>query len=231
MRLSSLEYSLSPEETDNKFIHLTNNAIQKFSNSYGSFEDANQLSFSDFQRFLETQNGTKDINFKNSILPRITSIICKTLISTKKKLTTENRKWTFEIFGYDFIIDNDLNPLLIEINSNPCLELSSNLLKSLIPRMINDAFKLTIDIHFPNNSTVSDSNNKVYHVQGYSDTENMFEEICNLNDFSSNKNINSNILSSNYIISISKNQSVKIKRNLHKSKIAKRNLFVHCSSC
>lgn len=34
---------------------------------------------------------------------------------------------------------------LIEINTNPCLEESSNLLKSYIPRMLDDMFKLTID--------------------------------------------------------------------------------------
>lgn len=36
-------------------------------------------------------------------------------------------------------------PWLIEVNNNPCLEESSQLLKQLIPRMLNDAFKLTID--------------------------------------------------------------------------------------
>jgi len=33
-----------------------------------------------------------------------------------------------EIFGYDFILDHDLNPWLIEVNTNPCLEESSSLL-------------------------------------------------------------------------------------------------------
>jgi D-alanine-D-alanine ligase-like ATP-grasp enzyme len=54
-----------------------------------------------------------------------------------------------EIFGYDFILDEDLNPWLIEVNTNPCLEESSTLLKTLIPRMIDDALKLTVDIIFP----------------------------------------------------------------------------------
>lgn len=51
----------------------------------------------------------------------------------------------FELFGYDFIIDSDFNTWLIEVNTNPCLEESSQLLKQLLPRMINDMFKLTID--------------------------------------------------------------------------------------
>jgi len=54
-----------------------------------------------------------------------------------------------EIFGYDFILDEDLNPWLIEVNTNPCLEESSTLLKVLIPRMLDDALKLTLDVVFP----------------------------------------------------------------------------------
>jgi tubulin monoglycylase TTLL3/8 len=34
---------------------------------------------------------------------------------------------------------------MIEVNTNPCIEESSNLLKVLIPRMLDDMFKLTLD--------------------------------------------------------------------------------------
>ena len=51
--------------------------------------------------------------------------------------------------GYDFIIDENLQPFLIEVNTNPCIEDSSNLLKMLLPRMIDDMFRLTVDPIFP----------------------------------------------------------------------------------
>ena len=47
------------------------------------------------------------------------------------------------------MIDYLLKPWLIEVNTNPCLEESSGLLKQLVPRMIDDAFKLTLDVVFP----------------------------------------------------------------------------------
>lgn len=37
---------------------------------------------------------------------------------------------------------------MIEVNTNPCLEESSALLSELIPRMIDDALKLTVDLIF-----------------------------------------------------------------------------------
>ena len=65
------------------------------------------------------------------------------------------RKHCFEIFGYDYIIDSDFNVWLIEVNTNPCIEESSNLLKKLMPRMLDDAFKLTIDVLFPTSTNAN----------------------------------------------------------------------------
>ena len=53
------------------------------------------------------------------------------------------------MFGYDFMCDHDLTVWLIECNTNPCLDGSSAILRRLLPRMIDDAFKLTIDRYCP----------------------------------------------------------------------------------
>jgi len=47
------------------------------------------------------------------------------------------------------MIDFRLKPWLIEVNTNPCLEESSALLRQLVPRMVDDALKLTLDVVFP----------------------------------------------------------------------------------
>lgn len=65
------------------------------------------------------------------------------------KLNPSAKKHQFEIFGYDFMIDQMLQPWLIEVNTNPCLEETSAILKKFLPRMIDDAFKLTLDVLFP----------------------------------------------------------------------------------
>ena len=46
-------------------------------------------------------------------------------------------------------MDEKLNTYLIEVNTNPCLEESSKLLETLLPRLIDDMLKLTIDKVFP----------------------------------------------------------------------------------
>ena len=47
----------------------------------------------------------------------------------------------FEIFGLDFMIDNDLKLWLIEVNSNPCLELSCPLLAQIIPNLVENVLQ------------------------------------------------------------------------------------------
>lgn len=76
-------------------------------------------------------------------------IIIKTFNAVRKQIDPHNYKYCFELFGYDFILDEDFNMYLIEVNTNPCIEESSNLLKTLLPRMLEDMFKLTVDVVFP----------------------------------------------------------------------------------
>jgi tubulin polyglutamylase TTLL1 len=56
------------------------------------------------------------------------------------------------------MIDSEFKPWLIEINTNPCLELACPLLARLIPQMVDQAFRVSLDIiypppcHYPNTS-------------------------------------------------------------------------------
>ena len=65
--------------------------------------------------------------------------------SVKYKINKKRRNYQFEIFGYDFMMDKDFNLFLIEINTNPGLEESSPWIKIIVPRMLDDALRLTID--------------------------------------------------------------------------------------
>lgn len=76
-------------------------------------------------------------------------IIELSLKAARLKLNKNNRKFCFEIFGYDFMIDQARRPWLIEVNTNPCLEESSDLLSQYVPRMLDDALKITLDLVYP----------------------------------------------------------------------------------
>ena len=46
------------------------------------------------------------------------------------------------------MIDENFKVWLIEVNTNPCFELASPLLSKIIPQMLDNTFKLTIDSVF-----------------------------------------------------------------------------------
>ena len=154
------------------FIHLTNYSVQKNNKNFSQNEIGNEISFNTFQRELD-KNG--DINFKKNIFENIIKIIEITANIAKNKINILNRKNCFELFGYDFILDEDYKPFLLEINTNPGYEESSPLIKMLIPRMIDDALRLTIDKVFERNDNCKHSSQ--FKVDGYNDEENMWQKI------------------------------------------------------
>jgi hypothetical protein len=50
LRTSCKEFTL--KNVDNKYVHLTNDAVQKYSQDYGKFENGNKVSYEDFRLLL-----------------------------------------------------------------------------------------------------------------------------------------------------------------------------------
>ena len=103
----------------------------------------------------------------------------------KNKININNLNYCFEILGYDFMMDEDKNVFLIEINTNPGLEISSDVIAELVPRMIDNALLLTVDEIFPTEYSKESLNEKgqyksKFHVNGYNDDENMWEFVCDM---------------------------------------------------
>ena len=129
-------------------VHLTNNAVQKQVAGYGQYEDGNQLSYAQFQQYLDSIPGNQH-NFYAEWLPRMKAITVQTLSAARKYLNDNNSKSGFELLGFDFMLDADFTTWLIEVNTNPWIEESSEMLKHYLRRMLNDMLKLTLDKSFP----------------------------------------------------------------------------------
>ena len=172
--LKATSFNFSLENTD-LYVHLTNYSVQKYSDKFEIYEDGNEISFSELEKSL-------NIDLRKEVMPKIKNIILISLRSVNKLINQYHREKCFEIFGYDFMFDFELNPFLIEINTNPGLEISSPLIEKLIPRMIDDAFRLTIDDYFQtkySKERLDENGNYIspFPVEGYDNNENLFELI------------------------------------------------------
>lgn len=146
MRTSCREYSIN--NLANKLVHLTNDAVQKKAEDYGKFEPGNKLSYNEFQLFLDKNYPDLKICFERDIKPQMNKVSTDIFGACHGKLDPKRRLHCMEVFGLDFMIDDEFKVYLIEVNTNPCLELSSPLLARLIPNMLENALKIGLDSVF-----------------------------------------------------------------------------------
>lgn len=121
-----------------------------------------------------------NVDFYHLAEKDILPIIELSIVSARLKLNKQNRRYCFEIFGYDFMVDYQLKPWLIEVNTNPCLEEPNDLLRQLVPRMLDDAFKLTLDVLYPPIPNLKiykprdEPEEEAFPVDGYPNEENLW---------------------------------------------------------
>ena len=122
---SSEEYDLN---NTNNFIHVTNHSIQKKSNKFEKYEYGNEISYKADKEYLIKNN----ISLKkyDKLILDMKNLILISMNSVKNKLMKRYNVLCFKIFGYDFIVDRNFKPWVLEINNNPGLGISSLLLKN-----------------------------------------------------------------------------------------------------
>ena len=60
-------------------------------------------------------------------------IVIDTILSIKDNLNPTKRKNSFELLGYDFLIDEDFRVWLLEVNNNPYLGVPNDFIRGLLP--------------------------------------------------------------------------------------------------
>ncbi|CAD8142301.1 unnamed protein product [Paramecium pentaurelia] len=142
VRTSSKEFSM--KNLTNKMIHLTNDAVQKKGEDYGKYEKGNKVSFEEFAVYIENLGG----DF-TKIYQKMKQMATDQFRAVYGKMDQNKKENTFEIFGLDFMIDDSFKVLMIEANTNPSIEICCPLLSKLIPQMLDNAFKISLDPIFP----------------------------------------------------------------------------------
>jgi len=148
VRTSWKKYSL--KDISDRECHLTNDAVQQKAKGYGKFEAGNKLTLDQWQETInQDYPGSPPNVVHGSVWPEIKRLTALSISAGLAKLEKSKVTKSFELLGYDYMITNDFKPLLIEVNSNPCLEFSCPLLSRLILELINATFQTSIDVLCP----------------------------------------------------------------------------------
>ena len=145
-RLATSLFSLNPHDLSNKFIHLTNYSIQK------NAVDRNLDQFNGIDQADQIYGGCKislaslrknfirmRINY-DDIWAKVEDIVLKTLVCANNEISYN--PCCFELFGFDIIIDDNLDCHLIEVNSSPSLARDTLLDDMIKQRLIDETIDL-----------------------------------------------------------------------------------------
>ncbi|CAF1185319.1 unnamed protein product [Adineta steineri] len=142
LRLSMYEYDL---DNFDKFIHLTNQSIQRKNQDFSSMKNHTGMTMEEFNEYfnecIQPNMSNIDKDWVINELPgRITKILNQVAHSIRNKLVI--REGCFGFYGVDILIDDKLNCWLLEINSGPTLDMTNTALEKVIPMCFNVAISI-----------------------------------------------------------------------------------------
>lgn len=149
-RLATVQYNSIPEDKmTSKFTHLTNYSINKLNPNFKVNEgenesgDASKISFKDTNAYLQKQGVDTDLLWR-----KIEDLIVKTILSVEPLITNGmdmyvpfKTNW-FELLGFDILIDQNIDPWLLEVNLSPSMNCDSQFDQKVKSNLLADLFTL-----------------------------------------------------------------------------------------
>lgn len=147
-RFATVKYQRpNPHNVNNKFMHLTNYAVNKQSMSYIIDDEVgSKRKISTINEWLRRYEYDVD-----EIWTRVDDVIIKTILSTETNLKSaynsvfsRHNKQTacFQLLGFDIMLDEKLNPYVLEVNQSPSLHTETELDLEIKSKVIEDTFTL-----------------------------------------------------------------------------------------
>jgi hypothetical protein len=149
-RFSVDEYTTNENSLDNAYVHLVNNSIGKNSENFNKPIKAENgtdivgymMNYKDFSEYIKWKSGRDLVTSK--IKPHMKNIAKWSLMCAVDAI--EHRKNSWELYGFDFMVDDDYNPWLIEINSSPACDYSTKVTEVYVQKALVEILNVVLDV-------------------------------------------------------------------------------------
>jgi len=155
-RFTTVPYNTSSDDIDNKFVHLTNSSIQRHNEEQFMQNDDN---IKDMTRREEAILGGTKISFPMlrerleamgvdwaTVWAKMVEVILKSLCMAEDFIPSQVN--SFELFGYDLLMDSKMKVWLIEVNSSPSMGQEHLLDEHVKQPLISDTIDLVEPLEF-----------------------------------------------------------------------------------
>ena len=148
VRLSSEAFSTN---TNDRYVHLTNYAVQKKHPNFSQQQDGNTWSQYQFKEYLKRhcpaiafESIQEDIEH---VLRTTAQMVYTCHARTRGKSVSppslDTKRASFELLGYDFMVDDFGKVWMLEANGNPALSYQSDMHETLVKNMIGEMIDIT----------------------------------------------------------------------------------------
>ena len=149
-RFSVEPYTTDDSALENSYVHLVNNSISKQSEEFkkliktenGEHIHGYMWSHEQMGAWMKHQTG-RDL-MEEKIKPRMMDIAKWSLMCASECI--EHRKNSWELYGFDFMVDENYNTWLIEINSSPACDYSTPTTERYVQKALVELLSVTLDM-------------------------------------------------------------------------------------
>jgi tubulin polyglutamylase TTLL5 len=171
-RFSANNYNL---DVNDRCAHLTNYAVNKNNKNYVQNEspfdvdyNSSKWTLTSLQQYLEEHNINSELIFS-----KIDDIIIKTFISSENNLINAISKYCayqencFELYGFDILLDENLNCWLMEVNLSPNLHFDAAIDLKIKGEMIAEIFDLIRIVPYDIRNEIYENSGKFGSISKY----------------------------------------------------------------
>lgn len=148
--------------------HLTNYSVNK--GNFLSGQGTLKQSVYDHKFLMDYLKTNRNVDWESELQPRIEQIVIETLRAGTHAMKPRTR--SFEVYGFDIILTDELDPFLLEVNLSPACDEREDFLTEMLEDMTHGLFSILKEKETEELKTVGEPNLRNSFLQTGQDAKN-----------------------------------------------------------